>query len=41
MDLFKQSGHTKAKELVPNGRTISAEVYSQQSEKMYMVLLEK
>jgi histone-lysine N-methyltransferase SETMAR len=27
-------------ELVPDGRTINAEVYSQQLEKMYMVLLE-
>jgi hypothetical protein len=28
-------------ELVPDGRTINAEVYSQQLEKMYTVLLEK
>jgi histone-lysine N-methyltransferase SETMAR len=28
-------------ELVPDGRKINAEVYSQQLEKMYMVLLEK
>jgi hypothetical protein len=28
-------------ELVPDGRTINAEVYSQQLEKTYMVLLEK
>jgi histone-lysine N-methyltransferase SETMAR len=28
-------------ELVPDGRTINAEVHSQQLEKMYMVLLEK
>jgi histone-lysine N-methyltransferase SETMAR len=28
-------------ELVPGGRTINAEVYSQQLEKMYTVLLEK
>jgi histone-lysine N-methyltransferase SETMAR len=28
-------------ELVPDGRTINAEVYSQQLEKMYMVLLKK
>jgi histone-lysine N-methyltransferase SETMAR len=28
-------------ELVPDGRTINAEVYSQQSEKMYTILLEK
>jgi hypothetical protein len=27
-------------ELVPDGRTINVEVYSQQLEKMYMVLLE-
>jgi hypothetical protein len=28
-------------ELVPEGRTINMEVYSQQLEKIYMVLLEK
>jgi hypothetical protein len=28
-------------ELVPDGRTINAEVYSQQLEKIYVVLLEK
>jgi histone-lysine N-methyltransferase SETMAR len=28
-------------ELVPDGRMINAEVYSQQLEKMYMILLEK
>jgi histone-lysine N-methyltransferase SETMAR len=28
-------------ELVPDGRTINVEAYSQQLEKMYMVLLEK